>query len=687
MPKIFSNISKVDGLKKVYTSSSLNEVESTFNSVRELAIPGGPTDVNIVSTDMRRIEPLYELFTSKTQSSLTFDGNKLRVSSTVRKLNRTPNSTLYDRFSTNNPYLVNETQVLPENGTLIEIKPYSKDVADRSKILQDSQTLPLISGPRDEKRLFNYMKSSEGLKFLARQQILQAGNTFKQSRRYNPASVVLATSKYALASLTNPLERVDRALSLDSQSTSKTIPQMIEISDLAGRVQQETVLSKQDQLRIRFVGGQTNGSNRRTFVGQVVSTALNRAGQSLLNRTNIGLFGKKINLGQLGRNLSSVSQVADAIGRAADIGDSTIKKDQTVYDALIQADLWPLTKNKDGTVQNYHINKKNYITRAQKSLDLLKLRGKLHTNFFTKPYPDIEEDYRSSESYTDDVQTEVGVSNGVTSAKYMKDPMNMSIRDKPLANLRNIDGAYESTDFIKFKIVVPNVFSEGLNFRAFIQDLKHDSKGEYEEQRYVGRPERFMVYKGMSRSLKFVAYLVAFTKEELTGVWLRANMLNKLVYPINTAAGYMIPPIARLTIGNVIEDQPGYFTDIGMDFDNCPWDIDSEVTQVVKLDMSFNIIEKNFITQNQTNNAIYNADPFANDLIAKQVIISATDDVVMPNIDIPQINLNPKADPLSQESLSRDLSATTQRFIEKKNQEIGMQNLLEFAKNGSVGRG
>lgn len=620
MAKIFSNIAKdASGLKNIYSGSTLNEESSPFAFTRELAISGGPIDVGLAANDIRRIEPIYTLFTTRTQSSLTFSANKLRITATVQKLNRTVNSTIYDRFSTNNPYIFSEKQILPENGTLIEIKPYSKDVAEQSLMLQDSQSLPLISGPRDEKRLINYMKSSEGLLFLARQQILQAGNTFKQSRRYNPASVVLATSKYALANLTNPLERVDRALSLDSQSTSKTIPQMIDISDMAGRVQQETVLSKQSQLRLRFVGGQTNGSNRRTFIGQVVGTAANRLVQSFLNRTTINVFGRRINLGQLGRTLNTLGQTIQSINRGINIGDATLSQDQTAYDALIQADLWPLVKSKNGTTQNFHINKKNYINRAQKSLNVVKLKGKLHNNFFTKPYPDIEEDYRSSESYTDDVQIDVGEFNGVASAKYMKDPMNMTPQDKPVGSMVQLDGLYESSDFIKFKIAVPGVFPEGISFRAFIDDLKHDAKGEFEEQRYVGRPERFIVYKGMTRSLQFSLYLVAFTKDELATIWLRANMLNKLTYPIDTAAGHMIPPIARLTLGNIIENQPGYFTDIQMDMKEVPWDIDSEVTQVVKLDMSFNIIEKNLITQNQTLNALTDADPFANTIIKDQI--------------------------------------------------------------------
>lgn len=672
MAKIFSNISQAQGLKRVYTSSSINEPALPFTTIRELASPSGPTSIGLVTNQIRRIEPIYDMFTTRNKVVTEFNANRLRIVPPVRKINRTGDSTIYDRFSTNNPYLVSEKQILPQNGTLIEIKPYSKDVAETSLMEQDSQSLPIISGPRDEKRMINYMKSSDGLLFLAKQQILQAGNTFKQSRRYNPASVVLATSKYALSSLTNPLERVDRALSLDSQSTSKTIPQMISVSDLAGRVQQETVISKQEQLRIRFVGGQQNGSNRRTFIGQIVGTAANRLVQSFLNRTTISAFGRRINLGQLGRTLNNFGQAVQGIARGINIDNATLQKDQTAYDGLIQANLWPLVKDVTGTVQNFHINKKNYLSRAQKSLNVVKLKGKLHNNFFTKPYPDIEEDYRSSETYTDDIQTEVGEFNGVVSAKYVKDPMNLSVQGKSVGSMVELDGKYSSEDFIKFRIVVPGVFDEGISFRSFIEDLKHDAKGEFEEQRYVGRPEKFVIYKGMSRRIRFTLYLVAFTKDELATVWLRANMLSKLVYPINTSAGYMVPPIARITLGNIIENQPGYFTDVDADFDKFPWDIDSEVTQIVKLNMSFTVIEKNMITQAQTSNALLDADLFANDIIKNQVtknIGGALNGVKIPNIDIPEINLNPSVDPLSPELLNRDIQATGQRIAERQTRQ------------------
>jgi hypothetical protein len=449
-------------------------------------------------------------------------------------------------------------------------------------------------------------------------------------------------------------------LSVNMQSSSGPIPQMIDVLDVAGRLQQETVLDKQQQLQLRFVGGQQRGSNRNTLLGQVVRTGINRFIQGVANRTNISILGRKINLGQLGRTIGSVAQTARAISRALNINNPTLRENQTAYDALIRDELWPLVKNKDGSTQNFFIEKKNYVDRAQKSLDLAKLRGKLHNNFFTKPYPSIEEDYRSGESYTDDVQTNVGSINGIVSARYMKDPMNFDVAGKTVFAAKLLDGVHDTEDFIKFKIVVPNLYPEGIYFRAFIQDFKHDAKGEYEEQRYVGRPERFVVYKGMNRSVSFTLYLVAFSKEELSAVWVRANMLNKLVYPIDSRGGYMTPPLVKMTLGGVLEDQPGYVTDISMDLADYSWDIDSELTQVVKLNINFNLIEKNFITQRNAN-AVAGTELFANSLITAQLdstpILSRN---LAVNIDLPQIDLQPANDPLSEQNFRKDIQQTIQ---------------------------
>ena len=609
MAKLFKKIANnINGLSQVYNDSSITS--TVLSNIQELA-SANPIDSSFVentrlttpSAGTIRIKYVYDMYTGNTGQTQTIFGgdSSVQLGTTVQRKRL---SSFYNWFPTNNPYItVPADATNASNGTLVEIKPYGKGVVDTNTMKQDSRQVPIVSGPRDEKRIGGFLKTNPGILFLAMQQTLQGGNTFKQTRRYDPTSALTATAKYTLASLTNPLERIDRILNVNT--------------DNAGRLQQETVIDTQKLALSRYTGGgQARGSNRTSLLGRTITTAASRFVQDVLNKTNVNVFGKKINLGQLGRTISTYAQTLNSIARSIGIDNATLKENQTAYDKLINENLWPLVNDKPiNATRNFFNEKDAYIKKAQENLKKITTKqGKLYINAFTAPYPGEVGNYRSSATYTDDVKgiNNVGESNGITSAKYVKDPMNYFDPDNnvALSNLKQIDGEFTDVDFIKFKIVVPTVFDGGISFRAFIKDIKHNGKGDFEEQRYIGRPERFIVYKGMNRSMTFTMYLVAFGQDELSGIWARANMLNKLIYPIDSVAGYMVPPIIRMTIGNILNDQPGYITDINMNLADFPWDIDSEVTNVVELNITFNIIEKNYITQLQnditnTNNTGY----------------------------------------------------------------------------------
>jgi len=617
MPKLFSNIAKnTYGLAVVYAAS--NVTSDVLKNIQDV-LPGSPLAPDLASKDIRRIEKIYNTYDQTHARTTTFTDNPLRVVPTVVTKRQTG---FYQNFPSANPLI---TQQKALNNTLIEIKPNGEIVGipdgatveffSGEDMKHDSRLAPRISAKRDEKRLFNFLKTPAGLLFLARQQVLQAGNTFGQARAYNPLSISLATANYALSSEFTPLVRVDRALGINT--------------DNAGRLQKNTTLKLQESLQTKFgPGGAKKRSTRTSLLGPVTGTAASRLVQDIINRTNIKVFGKQINLGQMGRTLNTISQTLSAISSGSAGKDSTLTENQTAYDALYAANLWPMVKENKVNTKNFYTEREAYYERAQKAISDAKaqgiLKGNLHNiNGFTKPYQSPDEDYRSSATYTDDIRsdnTRLGLFNGITSAKYMKDPMNYDAQGSPLTNINDINGNYADLDFIKLKFVVPEVYPTGISFRAFIKDIKHDAKGDYEEQRYVGRPERFIVYKGMSRSVDFTLYLVAFSADELTGVWARANMLNKLVYPIDNSAGSMTAPIVQLTLGNILTNQPGYVTDIAMNLTDMPWDIDSELTQVIELQIKYNIIEKGYITQAQDNLFAEGMDLFANDPLLKTAI-------------------------------------------------------------------
>lgn len=613
MAKLFTKIAgNLNGLTQVYNDSPVSN--PIFANIENLT-SASPVDPVVVNENSRRVEIAYNLYTgnwakSKTEAVLT--ANKLQVGTTIRRKRL---SDFYGWLPTNNPYITyspNSTKA--ENGSLMEIRPYGKGVESLEKMKQDSVQLALVSGPRDEKLMFNYLKTRQGIIFLAMQQTLQGGNTFKQTRKYDPTSVLTITAKNTLASLTNKISRVDRALGVDTSN--------------AGRLQIETVADRMNTISRNYAGGSNGGSNRNSLLGRTANTAASRLVQDIYNRTNISIRNKKINLGQLNRTFDRYAQTLNSILRATNVANSSLKQGETAYTynptgASTNGSLfdqgYPFVKDPQHEQLKYSEAKQQYIDRAKENIS--RIKGKLHINTFTDPYGDKFPGNKSSEGYDTGVRAgsgnAVGTSYyGISSAKYIKDPMNyVDDKDTPIRLTTDlVDNKHANSDFITFKISVPGVYGSGVNFRAFLKDIKHSAKGDFEEQRYVGRPERFIVYKGLSRAINFSLYLVAFSQNELNGMWTRANMLNKLVYPINTTAGYMVPPIIRLTLGNILNEQPGYITDINMNFADVPWDIDNEVTNVIQCDVVYHIIEKNYIAQSDpSSNAFAISDVLYNE--------------------------------------------------------------------------
>jgi hypothetical protein len=627
MAKLFQNIANnYTGITNVYSDSTVNSENTTFVALRAqvtnaVGVPDAPQNL----VDIRRISPVYDIFnTTPAKQTITFSGNPLRTTSTYSRKRPT---LLYDDFPLSNGLITNKNT--PTNNTLVEIKPYSSGVADRSFILQNSQALPLVSGPRDVERMKKYLLSGRGISFLAFQQRLQAGNTFGQSRTYNPLSIPTAINNYADSSLNNPLVRVSRIIANDTLINP----------ELWGRLQKETVIGTQDRLRVKFVGG---AKRTDSALSRAIGSAANRFINGVLDRTNVRVpgiatratnwvnsrlgtkfsLGNTVNLGQISRGLGTIAATGNAILRGLNASNSTLVKDQTAYDALYAADLWPVMKENDGNIRSHQGEKAAYLDRATLAIAAAKQLN--NANKATTAYGvDPTNDYRSSADYTDSVRSATGTKtfNGITTATYIKDDFNLQ-DNKGIIDASFLNGVNDGKDYIKFKIAVPGVFDSGISFRAFIEDINHSAKGQYEDVRYVGRPERFVTYKGMNRTLTFSMYLIAFSEAELDTIWTRANMLNKLVYPIDNAGGFMVPPLAKITIGNVITNQPGYVENIDMRFQEIPWDIDKELPQAIKLNMTYNIIEKEYIKQVDTS-PLLTQQLFGTDIIANSGVPNA----------------------------------------------------------------
>lgn len=159
-------------------------------------------------------------------------------------------------------------------------------------------------------------------------------------------------------------------------------------------------------------------------------------------------------------------------------------------------------------------------------------------------------------------------------------------------------GIAKKTDIITFKFSPVGTASEetsAVPFRAFISSVKENVKPEFAEQKYIGRTERFITYMGAKRSAQLQFNIVALTASELDHMWTRINYLTGLAFPKGVSeSGFMVPPLFRITIGQIYQNQPCYIESLDYDFldDNITFDIDREVSQVINVNMTVSLIEK-----------------------------------------------------------------------------------------------
>ena len=74
-----------------------------------------------------------------------------------------------------------------------DTQPYRYTTLDNAEpmnsLLEDQSNPISLSARRDFNRMFQFSKSTKGVVFLGKQQFLQAGNTFTQTRLYNPLNL------------------------------------------------------------------------------------------------------------------------------------------------------------------------------------------------------------------------------------------------------------------------------------------------------------------------------------------------------------------------------------------------------------------------------------------------------------------------------------------------------------------
>jgi len=157
-----------------------------------------------------------------------------------------------------------------------------------------------------------------------------------------------------------------------------------------------------------------------------------------------------------------------------------------------------------------------------------------------------------------------------------------------------VDGTLPK-DFIKFRIR-DAVNGKWLVFPAHIGTITDTVTPSWTTEKYIGRPDSIHLYGGADRSVSFDFKVAAFTKQEIPIIQEKMNYLVGLGYPTfkkisdSDDEERPVAPYIYLTIGDLFNNTPGYFSSIAITMEeNATWEIDEghQIPQVFSVSVEF----------------------------------------------------------------------------------------------------
>ena len=156
-------------------------------------------------------------------------------------------------------------------------------------------------------------------------------------------------------------------------------------------------------------------------------------------------------------------------------------------------------------------------------------------------------------------------------------------------------------DFINFRIK-DMVNDQYIQFPAYIMDITDNSAAEYNPTRYIGRPDQVFVYSGYTRNISFGFRVAALKKEDIPILWRKIDKLKLLTLPTfktQVIAGdeqeRPIAPFIELTLGNLLYDQPGFFSSINVTIpQTSTWELDDgfQLPHLCDISVEFTFVGK-----------------------------------------------------------------------------------------------
>jgi len=161
----------------------------------------------------------------------------------------------------------------------------------------------------------------------------------------------------------------------------------------------------------------------------------------------------------------------------------------------------------------------------------------------------------------------------------------------------------EVKDFIKFRIR-DAVNGRYIIFPALLSGITDNSSAETSAISYIGRADKVHIYGGYSRTISFSVQVVAQRESDIPIIWEKINYAKGLVLPqykqFFSKTGVTdntrpVAPICYLTLGDLFNDAPGFFTSVNLEIpQNNMWELKNglQVPHLCTLAFEFTYIGK-----------------------------------------------------------------------------------------------
>jgi hypothetical protein len=502
-----------------------------------------------------------------------------------------PYQTLAERYESRAKDIYN--RFAPSEDQLVVIKPASTGnplafgvLGSRSRVKNDTRAVPTVSVLRDAVRIGEFLKSlPSGPLFLGKQALLQTGNTFENTKLLNPLSFLGNTAPFFhFKRHVNFPPAVTSGILQENTLTSIT-------SNFNGTASTKLIDKLKDRVRGTFAPYRaifsptsvTDWKNARPEIRAFSTNITNTLGTLTFATVNSTLLSPKLYAPQAITERGKVQVQREVVTKPSP--------------TLEGGDLFSIALNRK---TNFYNDTQNKGTNRFYSSFLQDASGYDEPDvisFAVSGQTKLQDPYNIPT--TTSAARAVATATGNTPDAILEQrTITGADTNRQIVNYRDITKSQPNkSDIIKFtfknvnNLINPN--AAPVHFRAFISALKENIKTEFNEQRYIGRTERFVTYGGAKRGVDLRFNIVAFSRAEIDTMWTRINYLSGMAFPQDTLNGFMIPPLFAFTIGGLYDNQRGYVESLDYDFidETTTFDIDKEVPFHIAVSMKISLLE------------------------------------------------------------------------------------------------